>query len=92
MGLALGLDKGECTDEDIMKAKSVLPKALEMYIDQIGKREEDWTAEFGELEYDDSEAYFQQMEGSDSVDGILNGQGENVCFEISGSGIGKQYV
>ena len=89
MGLALGLDKGECTDEDILKAKSVLPKALEMYIDQIGKREEDWTAEFGDLEYDET-AYYPQMEGVDSIDGILNGQGGN-AYELD-SGLGTNII
>jgi len=76
MGLALGLDKGECTDEDILKAKSVLPKALEMYIDQIGKRNDDWRAEFGDLEYEES--YFQ--DGESVEDNV-----ENVCYEVSGN-------
>ncbi|CAG7818209.1 unnamed protein product, partial [Allacma fusca] len=74
MGLSLGLDKNECTDEDIAKAKQVLPKALEMYIDQIGNRGEDWRAEFGDLEGEES--YFPDGDGSsDNV--------ENVCFEVS---------
>lgn len=70
MGLALGLDKGECTDEDIAKAKRVLPKALEMYIDQIGSRDVDWRAEFGD----------------DVDDSYYDGDGDNdtVCYEMSG--------
>ena len=80
MGLSLGLDKNECTDEDIAKAKQVLPKALEMYIDQIGNRGEDWRAEFGDLECEES--YF--ADGDGSTDNV-----ENVCFEVSGhSGLG----
>jgi hypothetical protein len=74
MGLALGLDKGECTDDEILQAKSVLPKALEMYIDQIGKRNDDWRAEFGDLEYEES--YFQD---GDAVEENV----ENVCYEVA---------
>lgn len=72
MGLALGLDKGECTDEDIAKAKRVLPKALEMYIDQIGRRDADWRADFGD---DVDESYYHDGETAD----------ENVCYEVSGA-------
>jgi len=78
MGLALGLDKGECTDENIARAKQVLPKALEMYIDQLGKRDEDWRAEFGDLDFEES--YFQ-TEDHDTLDGDNN---ENV-FEMTGN-------
>ncbi|ODN01291.1 Transcription factor Dp-1 [Orchesella cincta] len=76
MGLALGLDRNECTDEDIAKAKRVLPKALEMYIDQIGRRDVDWRAEFGDLDME--EAYYHEGEtGEENV--------ENVCYEVSGA-------
>lgn len=75
MGLALGLDKGDCTDEDVTKAKRVLPKALEMYIDQIGRRDVDWRAEFGD-EID--ETYYHEGEATD--DNV-----ENVCYEVSGA-------
>lgn len=27
-----GLDKGKCTDEDLEKAKSMVPKAMEKYV------------------------------------------------------------
>jgi len=77
MGLALGLDKGECTDEEIAKAKRVLPKALEDYIDQIGKRSEDWKAEFEDVEYEES--YFDPS-AHDVTDG--DNDNENV-FEVT---------
>ncbi|XP_043275028.1 transcription factor Dp-1 [Venturia canescens] len=35
MGLAFGLEKGECTDEDLQKAKSMVPKSLEKYVEQL---------------------------------------------------------
>src|SRR4051812_42194455 len=80
MGLALGLDKGECTDEDVEKAKSVLPKALGVYVDQIAKRTGDWRSEFEDLDYE--EGYYQ--------DGELGEEnGENVCYDMAGnSGLG----
>ncbi|XP_055372476.1 transcription factor Dp isoform X2 [Condylostylus longicornis] len=36
MGLGLGLDKGECTYEDVEKAKSMVPKKFEQYIEAYG--------------------------------------------------------
>ncbi|XP_058791444.1 transcription factor Dp-1 isoform X2 [Phymastichus coffea] len=35
MGLSFGLDKGECTEENLQKAKSMIPKALEKYVEQM---------------------------------------------------------
>ncbi|XP_032663606.1 transcription factor Dp-1 isoform X2 [Odontomachus brunneus] len=35
MGLALGLEKGECTEENLRKAKSMVPKSLEKYVEQL---------------------------------------------------------
>ncbi|XP_016839563.1 transcription factor Dp-1 isoform X2 [Nasonia vitripennis] len=35
MGLAYGLDKGECSDENLHKAKTMVPKALEKYVEQM---------------------------------------------------------
>ncbi|XP_054283715.1 transcription factor Dp-1 isoform X2 [Macrosteles quadrilineatus] len=35
MGLLLGLDKGQCTEEDLEKAKSLVPKSLERYVTQL---------------------------------------------------------
>ncbi|XP_047545084.1 transcription factor Dp-1 isoform X2 [Vanessa atalanta] len=37
MGLLFGLDKGECTEEDIEKVKSMVPKSLESYVEQMGR-------------------------------------------------------
>jgi hypothetical protein len=81
MGLALGLDKGECTDENIAQAKRILPKALEDYVDQIGKRSEDWKADFGDLEY---ESYFHSVD--DDMDNV-----ENV-YEVSGHSLANDSV
>lgn len=39
MGLVMGLDKGRCTDEDLEKAKSMVPKSLEKYVLQLANRE-----------------------------------------------------
>lgn len=60
MGLLLGLDKGECTAEDICKIKSMVPKSLEKYIDAYGlgveNDNEDWdmASSFNGRDYDDS--------------------------------------
>ncbi|XP_012283649.1 transcription factor Dp-1 isoform X5 [Orussus abietinus] len=35
MGLAFGLEKGECTEEDLQKAKTMVPKSLEKYVEQL---------------------------------------------------------
>lgn len=80
MGLALGLDKGECTDEDVLKAKSVLPKALGVYVDQIAKRNDDWRAEFADMDFE--EAYYGGGgEGEEEeVEDV-----ENVCYEVTGN-------
>lgn len=32
MGLVFGLDKGQCTQEDLNQAKSLVPRALQPYI------------------------------------------------------------
>ena len=80
MGLALGLDKGDCTDEEISKAKRVLPKALEDYIDQIGKRTEDWKAEFEDLEFEES--YFEHA-AHDGVDGDVDNDNVENVFEVT---------
>ncbi|XP_026757440.2 transcription factor Dp-1 isoform X2 [Galleria mellonella] len=37
MGLLFGLDKGMCSDEDIERAKNMVPKALEHYVEQMGR-------------------------------------------------------
>ncbi|XP_030028393.1 transcription factor Dp-1 isoform X2 [Manduca sexta] len=37
MGLLFGLDKGECSEEDIERAKKMVPKSLESYVDQMGR-------------------------------------------------------
>ncbi|XP_003393305.1 transcription factor Dp-1 [Bombus vosnesenskii] len=35
MGLAFGLEKGECTEENLRKAKLMVPKSLEKYVEQL---------------------------------------------------------
>ncbi|KAE8748675.1 hypothetical protein FOCC_FOCC004688 [Frankliniella occidentalis] len=37
MGMVLGLDKGECTDEELLKAKSMVPRSLENYVVQLAQ-------------------------------------------------------
>ncbi|XP_053625289.1 transcription factor Dp-1 isoform X2 [Plodia interpunctella] len=37
MGLLFGLDKGECSEEDIERAKTMVPKSLEHYVEQMGR-------------------------------------------------------
>ncbi|XP_058458657.1 transcription factor Dp-1 isoform X1 [Malaya genurostris] len=60
MGVLLGLDKGECTVEDISKIKSMVPKSLERYIELFGlgieNDTEDWemTSAYTGHDYDDS--------------------------------------
>ncbi|XP_044014890.1 transcription factor Dp-1 isoform X2 [Aphidius gifuensis] len=35
MGLAFGLEKGECTNENLAKAKSMIPESLQKYVEQL---------------------------------------------------------
>ncbi|XP_011304442.1 transcription factor Dp-1 isoform X3 [Fopius arisanus] len=35
MGLAFGLEKGECTEENLRKSKAMVPKSLEKYVEQL---------------------------------------------------------
>ncbi|KAK0180046.1 hypothetical protein PV327_005729 [Microctonus hyperodae] len=35
MGLAFGLENGQCTEENIKKAKAMVPKSLEKYVEQL---------------------------------------------------------
>ncbi|XP_046449973.1 transcription factor Dp-1-like [Daphnia pulex] len=44
MGMALGLNEATCTEENLAKAKSYVPKALEHYVDQLasGQAEPQW--------------------------------------------------
>ncbi|XP_047987737.1 transcription factor Dp-1 isoform X2 [Leguminivora glycinivorella] len=37
MGLLYGLDKGECSEEEIERVKSMVPKSLEYYVEQMGR-------------------------------------------------------
>ncbi|XP_068621112.1 transcription factor Dp-1 isoform X2 [Battus philenor] len=37
MGLLFGLDKGECSEEDLNKVKNMVPKSLEFYVEQMGR-------------------------------------------------------
>lgn len=51
MGLLLGLDKGECTYDDIQRAKSMVPKSFQRYIELYGKGKDDsndWDS-FGDI-------------------------------------------
>lgn len=70
MGLLFGLDKGECSEEDIERAKSMVPKSLKPYVEQMGRgvitklstmlEEEDLEDEVGEEE--------ELLEGEAEVD------------------------
>uniref|UniRef100_A0A1B6MMK9 Transcription factor n=1 Tax=Graphocephala atropunctata TaxID=36148 RepID=A0A1B6MMK9_9HEMI len=42
MGLVLGLDKGQCTEEDLEKAKLLVPKSLERYVTQLATGTRDY--------------------------------------------------
>ncbi|XP_065203321.1 transcription factor Dp-2 [Planococcus citri] len=39
MGLVMGLDKGECTEENLEIAKSIVPEVLKKYVEQMAKGE-----------------------------------------------------
>nr|XP_018900746.1 PREDICTED: transcription factor Dp-1 isoform X1 [Bemisia tabaci] len=41
MGLVMGLDKGECSIDDLQKAKSMVPKSLEKYVLQMATGDTD---------------------------------------------------
>lgn len=86
MGLALGLDRGECEDEDVARAKSVLPKALGVYVDQIAKRSEDWRSEFGDLDFEES--YYGQEDGEDVEDnGDMDDSSSSALYGRGGVGV-----
>ncbi|KAJ9588439.1 hypothetical protein L9F63_018172, partial [Diploptera punctata] len=35
MGMVLGLDKGECSESDLQRAKAMVPKSLESYVEKL---------------------------------------------------------
>ena len=37
MGLSLGLERGQVSQEDLSKARSMLPRALEQYLNDLAK-------------------------------------------------------
>ncbi|CAB3231092.1 unnamed protein product [Arctia plantaginis] len=82
MGLLFGLDKGECSEEDIERAKNMVPKSLKSYVEQMGRgvitklstmlEEEDLEEETGEeeevLEAEGEVDDEQEAEGNDYSD------------------------
>ena len=38
MGLGFGLERGEVTPDDLAKAQSMVPKALEQYVTQLAEK------------------------------------------------------
>lgn len=61
MGLLLGLDKGQCSVEDISKIKSMVPKSLEKYIEVYGLGMENDTEDW------EMASSYAGHEGDDSV-------------------------
>lgn len=59
MGLLFGLDKGECTPEDIERAKAMVPKIFEKYVESYGKGQDDVVSE----EWDNM-AYIDMIDSS----------------------------
>ncbi|KAF5306348.1 hypothetical protein FQR65_LT07372 [Abscondita terminalis] len=48
IGMLMGLDKGECSPEDLEKIKSLVPKALEDYVIQLANKSADQIEEIWE--------------------------------------------
>ncbi|XP_061376830.1 transcription factor Dp-1 isoform X3 [Danaus plexippus] len=74
MGLLYGLDKGECTEEEIEKVKSMVPKSLESYVEQMGRGTSNALADIlDDEDVDelgaDEEALEGEAEGEEQEDG-----------------------
>lgn len=82
MGLLFGLDKGECSEEDIEKAKSMVPKSLESYVEQMGRGIETKLANILQEEDVDEEAL---------DDELLEGEVEGEAEEEQEEGEGNEY-
>ncbi|XP_041979018.1 transcription factor Dp-1 [Aricia agestis] len=72
MGLLHGLDKGECSEEDIEKVKSMVPKSLESYVEQMGRGDQDTLENIIVKEEhddgDDDEAFDGEVDGEEDAE------------------------
>lgn len=64
MGLLQGLDKGDCTLENIERFKRFVPKSLQKYIETYG-RGEDFGPSAVKVENDDEESTYSGQEDSE---------------------------
>lgn len=62
MGMALGLNEATCTEENLAKAKSYVPKALEHYVDQLasGQAEPQWPEDVNPVVKETSDHFANQ--------------------------------
>ncbi|XP_063702890.1 transcription factor Dp-1 [Culicoides brevitarsis] len=66
MGLLNGLDKGECSFEEIQRFKGMVPKSLQKYIDLYGRGEDETVSAGHDSEFEsDGEGEYSQSAHSD---------------------------
>ncbi|XP_063617730.1 transcription factor Dp-1 isoform X2 [Cydia splendana] len=69
MGLLYGLDKGECTEEEIERVKSMVPKSLEYYVEQMGRGVTSKLSSMLEEELDEAAEDEEGVEAEGEVEG-----------------------
>lgn len=75
MGLSLGLDRGQCSETDIIKIKSMVPKSVEKYIDAygLGLENDDWEMNsFQEQDNEDSLSTQEMFGFNDTTNDMLD--------------------
>ncbi|KOB79541.1 DP transcription factor [Operophtera brumata] len=76
----MGLDKGECTEEDVERAKSMVPKSLESYVEQMAKGDLSNITSLLDEECDDEEE-----EEEDTLEGEAENDAEDDQEEPEGN-------
>ncbi|XP_073941681.1 transcription factor Dp isoform X2 [Choristoneura fumiferana] len=77
MGLLYGLDKGECSEEEIERVKSMVPKSLEYYVEQMGRGVSSKLSSMLEEE---------ELDDTVEDDEAGEGEGEGECEEEAAAG------
>ncbi|CAG5021875.1 unnamed protein product [Parnassius apollo] len=68
MGLLFGLDKGECTEDDLNKVKNMVPKSLEVYVEQMGRGDSTLSNLLEEKEIEEAENEDETLDETDVKD------------------------
>ncbi|XP_061707366.1 transcription factor Dp-1 isoform X2 [Cydia pomonella] len=76
MGLLYGLDKGECSEEEIERVKSMVPKSLEYYVEQMGRGVTSKLSSMLEEELDETAEDEEGVEAEGEVEGEAAAEAE----------------